>query len=39
MMMNRLFQSENLKYEMIIYDFMNRYYVSVIVRNQQLKQE
>ena len=37
MTMNRLFRTDNRIYELIIYDFMRRYYTSQIAINNQLK--
>lgn len=37
MMLNRLFRSKNRKYELLIYDFMFRYYKAEIARKFYIK--
>lgn len=37
MSMNRLFRAKNRIYELVIYDFMQRYYKSIIARNKMVK--
>lgn len=37
MMMNRLFSSKNRLHELLVYNFMNRYYKSCMARNAQIK--
>jgi thiopeptide-type bacteriocin biosynthesis protein len=36
MMLNRLFQSKNRMHELVLYDFMKRYYTSSVARNKNI---
>lgn len=38
MMLNRLFRSKNRKHELVLYDFMRRYYESEVARTKYIKQ-